>query len=109
MQETRVRSLVWEDALVKEMATPSSILAWKVPWTEEPGGLKTMGLQRVGHDRAINTWTWSLSVRTSSQELARTSSKFLKNPLVIHPSEVLSLKKLVGVYFKINLEANEAF
>ena len=47
--------------------------------------------------------------RTSIQELARTSSKFLKNPLVIHPSEVLSLKKLVGVYFKINLEANEAF
>ena len=46
-QETRVRSLGWEDALEKEMATHSSTLAWKVPWTEEPGGLES---QRVGHD-----------------------------------------------------------
>jgi len=47
MLETRVRSLGWEDALEKEMATHSSTLAWKVPWTEEPGGLES---QRVGHD-----------------------------------------------------------
>ena len=39
-----------EDSLEKEMATPSSILAWKIPWTEEPGGLQSMGSQRVGHD-----------------------------------------------------------
>ena len=39
MQETQVRSLIWEDALEKEMATQSSILAWRIPWTEEPGGL----------------------------------------------------------------------
>jgi len=50
MQETRVQSLGWEDLLEKEMATHSSILAWKTPWTEEPGRLKSMGLQRVGHD-----------------------------------------------------------
>ena len=50
MQETRVQSLVWKDLLEKEMATHSSILAWKIPWTEEPGGLLSMGLQRVGHD-----------------------------------------------------------
>ena len=50
MQETQVRSLSWEDALEKEMATHSSILAWRIPWTEEPGGLQSMGLQRVGHD-----------------------------------------------------------
>ena len=50
MQETRVRSLVWEDLLEKEMATHSSTLAWKIPWTEEPGGLQSVGLQRVGHD-----------------------------------------------------------
>ena len=50
MQETWVRSLGWEDPLEKEMATHSSILAWKVSWTEEPGGLQSMGLQRVGHD-----------------------------------------------------------
>ena len=50
MQETRVPSLAWEDALEKEMATHSGILAWEIPWREEPGGLQSMGLQRVGHD-----------------------------------------------------------
>ena len=47
--ETLVRSLGWEDFLEEEMATHSSILAWNIPWTEEPGGLQSMGLQRVGH------------------------------------------------------------
>ena len=50
VQETGVRSLGWEDLLEKEMATHSSILAWKILWTEEPGGLQSMRLQRVGHD-----------------------------------------------------------
>ena len=50
MQETWVRSLGWEDALEKEMATYSRILAWRIPWTEEPGELHSMGSQRVGHD-----------------------------------------------------------
>ena len=50
MQETRVRSPGWEDPLEKEMAAHSSILAWKIPWTVEPGRLPSMGLQRVGHD-----------------------------------------------------------
>ena len=50
VQETQVRSLGWEDPLEKEMATHSSILAWKISWTEKPGGLQSMGLQRVGHD-----------------------------------------------------------
>ena len=45
MQETRVQSLGWEDPLEKEMATHSNILAWKIPWTEEPGGLQSTGLQ----------------------------------------------------------------
>ena len=49
-QETQVRSLGQEDALEKEMATHSSILIWKIPWTEEPGGLQSMGSQRVGHN-----------------------------------------------------------
>ena len=48
--ETRVRSLGQQDPLEKEMATHSSILAWKIPWTEEPGGLQSMGSPRVGHD-----------------------------------------------------------
>ena len=50
MQETQVRSLHWEDPLEKEMATHSNILAWRTPWTEEPGKLESMGLQRVRQD-----------------------------------------------------------
>ena len=50
MQETRVQSLGWEDPLEKEMAIHSSAIACKIPWTEEPGRLQSMGLQRVGHD-----------------------------------------------------------
>ena len=50
MQETWVLSLGWEDPLAKGMPTHSSILAQKIPWTEEPGGLQSMGLHRVGHD-----------------------------------------------------------
>ena len=50
MRETQARSLGWEGPLEKEMATHSSILAWTIPWTEEPDGLQSMGSQRVGHD-----------------------------------------------------------
>ena len=52
-QETWVRSLGWEDPLEKGMATHSSILAWRLPWTEEPGGLQSTKLQGVGQDLAI--------------------------------------------------------
>ena len=55
MQETLLWSLSQEDPLEKGMATHSSILAWRIPWTEEPGGLQSMGSQRVGHDWPINT------------------------------------------------------
>ena len=51
-QKTQVRSLGWENPLEKEMATYSSILAWKIPWAEEPGGLWSIGSQRDGHDLA---------------------------------------------------------
>ena len=50
MQETGVRFLGWEDPLEEGLATHSSVLAWRIPWTEEPGGLQSMGLQRVRHD-----------------------------------------------------------
>ena len=50
MRETRVQSLGREDPLEKEMETHSSTLAWKIPWTEEPGRLQSIGLQKVGHD-----------------------------------------------------------
>ena len=52
-----VQSLGWEDPLEEGMATHSSILAWRIPWTEEPGGLLSMETQRVVHDRVTNTHT----------------------------------------------------
>ena len=58
MQETQVHSLGQEDPLEKEMATHSSILAWEIPWMEEPGELQSMVLQRVEHDSMTNTFTF---------------------------------------------------
>ena len=56
MQKTWVCSLGQEDPLEKEMATHSSVLAWEIPWTEEPDGLQSMGLQRMGHNWATKTY-----------------------------------------------------
>ena len=50
VQETVIQALSWEDPLEKEMANDSSILAWEISWTEEPGGLQSMGSQRIGHN-----------------------------------------------------------
>ena len=69
MQETWVRSLGWEDSLEKEMATHSSILAWKIPWTEEPGRLQSMGPERVGH----------LIIKTRPMKAVYKCSSMLKN------------------------------
>ena len=55
MQETQVQSLGWEDPLEKEMATHFSILTWRIPWTEEPGGLQSTRSQKVAHDSVTNT------------------------------------------------------
>ena len=63
MQETQVWSLGQEDPLEKEMATHSSIFAWRIPRTEEPGGLQSTGLQRVGYDWATNTHTHKYIVK----------------------------------------------
>ena len=68
MWETRVQSLGWEDPLEKEMATHSSTLAWKIPWTEECGGLQCMGSQRVRHD-----WTSEHPAESSVQYLRFTN------------------------------------
>ena len=62
-QETRVQSLGWEDTLEEEMATHSSNLAWRIPWTEEPGGLQSKELQRVEHH-------WAPKHRTDSLDKA---------------------------------------
>ena len=53
MQKTQILSLYWEDTLEEEMASHSSILAWKIPWTEKSGGLQSLGLQTVRHGLAI--------------------------------------------------------
>ena len=70
MQETWVQSLGWEDPLEEDMATHSSILAWRIPWTEEPGGLQSMGLQRVRHEdtteRLSTEFLWKLSSKESA-------------------------------------------
>ena len=58
MQEMRVRSLGGEDALEQEMATHSTILAWRIPWTGQPGGLQSTGPQRVSHDLATQAKGW---------------------------------------------------
>lgn len=60
MQETQVQSLGWEDLLEKRMAPRSSTLASRIPWTEEPGGLQSMGLQNVSHDWATTNFTFIL-------------------------------------------------
>ena len=69
VQETWVRSLGWEGPLETEMATHSSILAWKISWTQEPGGLQSMGSQRVGHDWATNINTLHFLVFASGRLL----------------------------------------
>ena len=56
MQETWIQSLGWEEPLEKGMATHSGILTWRIPWTEEPGGVQSTGLQRVRHDSMTNTF-----------------------------------------------------
>ena len=55
MQETHVQSLDWENPLEKGIATHSSILAWRIPWAEEPGGLQSMGSHRVRHEQVTDT------------------------------------------------------
>ena len=74
MQETPVRSLGQEDSLEQVMATHSSILAWKIPWTEEPGRLQSMGPQRVGH---VLLYVWSggemLCFKFNAENLVRGS------------------------------------
>ena len=67
MQETQVQSLGQEDAIEKGMATHSSILAWRIPWTEEPGELQSMGSPRVGHDWATNIYAYRKVVQDSSE------------------------------------------
>ena len=70
MPETQVQSLDWEDPLQKGVVTHSSILAWRIPWTEKPDGLQSMVSQRVGHDWATNTFTLKKKSKYIHLELA---------------------------------------
>ena len=63
MWETWVRALGWEDPLEKQMAIYCSTIAWKIPWSEEPGRLQSMGSQRVGHDYATSLWAFLVAQR----------------------------------------------
>ena len=81
VQETEVQYLGWKDPLEKRIATKSSILAWRIPWTEEPGGQESMGSQRVGHDWMTNRTTETPSRLPNRSMLAR----------VILPSFILCL------------------
>ena len=93
MWETQVWSLGWEDPLEKETATHSSILAWKIPWTKEPGWLLSMGLQRVGHDWATSL---SLSLCTWSEKAMAPHSSTLawKIPWTEEPGRLKSMGSL---------------
>ena len=81
IQETRVQSLGQKDTLEKGIATHSSILAWKTLWTEEPGGLLSMESQRVGHNQAINSFTFMLNVNSAEAEKPWN----LLEPQFLHP------------------------
>ena len=83
MRETWVWSLGWEDPLEKEMATHSSILAWRIPWMEEPGGLQSMASQRVGHDWATSLYFSPAKPRYKSERWMRVFWEFSLSPSVI--------------------------
>ena len=95
-RETWVRSLGQEDPLEKEMATHSSILAWRIPWTEEPGGLQSTGSQRVGHD-----WATSLthSLTRNKVTVSRIHGSPLQNLFNVH----LYLFYLVDTFMTLSM------
>ena len=89
MQETQVLSLCWEDLLEKGTATHSSILAWRIPWTEKPGGLPSMGSQRVRHNWATNSFTFSLYLIGTLGNLRSNHSSTTKHQRMWNKSQYL--------------------
>ena len=81
LQETWDWSLGQEDPLEKEMATHSSILAWRIPWTEEPGGIQSMGSQRVGHNWVTNPSTFHLTLPYCSHSDSHLESQWRAHTL----------------------------
>ena len=98
IQETQIQSLGQEDLLEKRMATHSSILAWRISWTEEPGGLQSMGLQRAGHDWVNNTHTHIVAlwycvvswctIKWISSVYTYTPSLLGLSPIPLHPTHL---------------------
>ena len=105
MRETQVQSLGREDLLEKEMATHSSILAWEIPWMEEPGGLQSMGSRRVRHD-----WVTSLSLSMEKQ-MGKLGKKPTTNsiPSVASPPQLsLPLFTFLSIHRWLRTSANSA-
>ena len=94
VQEIWVQSLSQEDPLGKGMATHSSILAWRISWTEEPGGLQSLGSQRVGHNWATNTFTFFHFIHQRNPGELSNSPKWLKSSLKYHLQ--LKINKNIG-------------
>ena len=108
MQENQVWPLDWEDPLEKEMATHSSILAWGIPWTEEPGGLESTGLQRVRHNWVTNTHMlktpFALSSVPQSCQTFCNPQDYSMPGFLVHHQGSLSLLKLMSI--KLVLPSN---
>ena len=102
MRETRVRALAWEDPLEKEMAIHSSSIAWKIPWTEEPGRLQSMGSQRVRHDW-VTSLSLSLSLSRKSDSFSPTSQQIYI--LLLRNHKVQFFFKKIFVYYFLFLTA----
>ena len=101
-QETQVWSLGREEPLEEEMTTLSSTLAWKIPWTKEPGGLQSMGSQRVGHDwETEQSGSRRGKVNTENQEKFF-SKPWLASQFILGSSEVLNLCVYLHMWHKIN-------
>ena len=100
VQETQVQFLGWEDPLEKEMATHSSILAWKISWTEEPDGLQSRGLQRVEHDWVTNTYTYLITVNTQKRILLNTPLSF---HLIFRKGSYYETVNIIGLKIPGNL------
>ena len=92
MQETRLQFLGWGDPLEKGLATHSSILAWRIPWTEGPGELQSIGSQRVKHNCATNTEAFSSKIHDG-----RTTRLFWKSRLRLHVQRVPRRARIHGL------------
>ena len=102
-QETRVQSLGQEDPLETGMATHSSILAWRIPWTEEPGGLQSMGSQRVGHDWATKHTQEKIRV-LFLKDIWKSVTKDSRGLCACLSSQKINREKLCVMVFEIPLE-----